>query len=130
MKKTYNSQYGFSLVEAVVALFIIGVILTLYQASLNTVFLISNTKNQEIALKIANNKMEELRADGYAALPDNGSFSDSQLDLLSGSSAAMTITDFNSDTKQIVIVIQWQGRGSAVQQTISATTLITKTGGL
>lgn len=121
---------GFSLIEVVVALFIIGVILVLYQVSSNAVLLSRSAKNQEIALRIANNKMEELRAGGYAALPESSSFSDSQMSSLPGSSATMVITDFNTDTKQILITVQWQEPGSLIPRTISLTTLITKVGGL
>jgi len=121
---------GFSLIEVVVALFIIGVILTLYQASFSTVLLSRSAKDQEIALRIANNKMEELRAGGYSALPASSNFSDSQLSSLSSSSASLAITNFSTDTKQIVITVRWQEPGSLTLKNISLTTLITKIGGL
>jgi len=130
MKKLNSLQQGFSLVEAVVALFIFGVILALYQVSFSTVLLSRSAKNQEIALRVANNKMEELRAGGYTALPESSSFSDSQLNSLASSSANMVITDFNTNTKQILITVQWQEPSSSVPKTISLTTLITKVGGL
>lgn len=114
----------------IVTLFIIGLVFTLYQAALGKVRLIRYAKNQEIALRVANNKMEELRAAGYAALPSSGSFSDSQLDSLSNSAATMTITDYNSDIKQVLINIEWQEPTGSSLKNISLTTLITKTGGL
>ncbi len=113
-----------------ITLFIIGVILLLYQVSFNNLLLSRNIKDQEIALRVANNKIEALRAEGYDTLPASGSFSDSQLDSLPGALATMTITDFNTDTKQIIITIQWQEPGIAIPQTLSLATLITKTGGL
>lgn len=125
-----KSQDGFSLIEVVITLFVIGVILVIYQAALNTVFLVRNSHNQEIALRVANNKIEELRAGGYAALPGNGAFTDAQLSGLPGSSAIMTFSDFNSSTKQVDITIQWQETGADSVKSLSLTTLIAKIGGL
>ena len=114
----------------IISLFIIGLILALYQAVLGNVRLIQYAKDQEIALRVANNKMEELRAGGYTALPASGSFSDSQLNALSSSTAAMAITDFNATTKEVLITIQWREAVGTSAKNISLTTLITKTGGL
>jgi prepilin-type N-terminal cleavage/methylation domain-containing protein len=130
IKTKINSKSGFSLLEVLVTLFIIGLVLVLYQAALGKVKLIQYAKNQEIALRIANNKIEVLRAGGYSALPSSGSFYDSQLNSLSNSSANMTVTDYNADTKQVIVTIQWQEPVSSSPKEISLITLITKTGGL
>jgi prepilin-type N-terminal cleavage/methylation domain-containing protein len=130
MKTKINSKSGFSLLEVIVTLFIIGLALILYQAALGKAKLIQYAKNQEIALRVANNKMEELRAGGYAALPSSGSFSDPQLNSLPNSSASITITDYNADTKQVIITIEWQELTGSALKNISLATLITKMGGL
>ena len=129
-KKKQNSNSGFSLLEVLVTIFFIGLILVLYQSVLSKVRLIRYVDNQEIALRVANNKIEELRAGGYSALPASGSFSDSQLNILSSCTAAMAITDFNATTKTVVITIEWQQPPSTSVRNILLTTLITKTGGL
>jgi uncharacterized membrane-anchored protein YitT (DUF2179 family) len=113
----------------ITTLFIIGLVLVLYQAALGKVKMIQYAKNQEIALRVANNKIEELRAGGYANLPASGSFSDSQLNSLSNCTVNMAITDYNADTKQVLINIEWQEPNSSLKN-ISLATLITKTGGL
>jgi prepilin-type N-terminal cleavage/methylation domain-containing protein len=130
IKIKLNSKSGFTLLEVLITLFIIGLVLVLYQMSLGKVKLIQYAKNQEIALRVANNKIEELRAGGYSGLPSSGSFSDSQLDPLSNNSASMTISNYNADTKQVLITIQWQELVSSSPKNISLVTLITKTGGL
>lgn len=130
LKTKPNSKTGFSLLEVIVTIFIIGLVLVLYQAALGKVKLIQYAKNQEIAFRVANNKIEELRAGGYSALPASGSFSDSQLNSLLNSSANMTITDYNADTKQVIITIQWQDPSGSSLKNVSLATLITKTGGL
>lgn len=125
-----KNKSGFSLLEVLVTLFFVGLILVLYQSALGKMRLIRYAQGQETALRVANNKIEELRAGGYAALPASGSFSDSQLNTLSGSSATMNITDYNASTKKVVITIQWREPPSTAERNISLTTLITKTGGL
>jgi prepilin-type N-terminal cleavage/methylation domain-containing protein len=121
---------GFSFVEISITVFIIGVVLILYLAAANTFRLTKTAKNQEIALGIASNKIEELRAGGYDTLPISGSFSDPQLSALLSGSGNMDITDYNSDTKQVQITIEWQEAGSLSARDVSLVTLITKTGGL
>ena len=113
-----------------VTLFIVGLVLVLFQQALGKSRLVNYADDQESALRVANNKIEELRAGGYAALPASGNFSDSQLNTLPNSSAAMAITNFNANTKQVVITIQWRQLVSSPMKNVSLTTLITKTGGL
>jgi Tfp pilus assembly protein PilV len=125
-----KSKSGFSLVEVLVTIFFVGLILVLYQTALSKMHLIRYVKNEQIALQVANNKIEELRAGGYSALPSSGVFSDSQLDALSNCTANMAITDFNASTKTVAITIEWQQPPSTAVRNISLSTLITKTGGL
>ena len=129
-KKKQNLNQGFSLLEVIITLMIAGFALVLFQTALGKTKLIQYAKNQEIALRVANNKIEELRSGGYPALPSTGSFSDAQLNDLPNASANMDVTDFNDDTKQIVITIQWQEPPSISPKTVSLATLVTKTGGL
>jgi prepilin-type N-terminal cleavage/methylation domain-containing protein len=129
-KKKQNLNLGFSLLEVIITLMIAGFALVLFQTALGKTKLIQYAKNQEIALRVANNKIEELRSGGYSALPSTGSFSDAQLNDLPSASANMTVTDFNDDTKRIIITIQWQDPPSVSLKTVSLATLVTKTGGL
>ncbi|MFA6193490.1 MAG: type II secretion system protein [Parcubacteria group bacterium] len=130
MKSKINNNLGFSLLEVFITLMIAGFALVLFQTALGKTKLVQYAKNQEIALRVANNKIEELRSGGYSALPSTGSFFDSQLNDLPNSSANMAITDFNDDTKQVIITVQWQDPASTSSKTVSLATLVTKTGGL
>jgi hypothetical protein len=49
---------------------------------------------------------------------------------LPNSSASITITDYNADTKQVIITIEWQELTGSALKNISLATLITKMGGL
>ncbi|OGI26295.1 MAG: hypothetical protein A3J76_04685 [Candidatus Moranbacteria bacterium RBG_13_45_13] len=124
------SKSGSSMVEVFITIFIIGMVLVLYIAAVNTIRLVKTVKDQGMALRIAGNKMEQLRASGYDNLPSSGSFSDSQLASLPNSSAAMSITDFNTSTKQVLVTVEWREPSHLSARNVSLTTLITKTGGL
>ena len=119
---------GFSLVEILVTLFILGTMLVISKAIFLGAPVIQGAKNQDLALKIARNEVEVLRALGYTSLPVSSSFTDSLLSSLSSGSGALVVSDFNLGTKQVVVTVSWMERG--VAESVSLTTLITKAGGL
>lgn len=124
----YKKNRGFSLIEIIVTIFILGTMLALSQAIFLGAPVIQGAKNQDVALKIARNEIEVLRALGYASLPVSGSFSNSLLTSLSSGSGALVVSDFNAGTKQVVVTVSWMERG--VAESVSLSTLITKAGGL
>ena len=130
MKSNLKKQTGFSLIEVVVTLFIIGVIFVLYQVALNGIFLTRNAKDQEVALRVATHKVEELRSLGYFSLPASGAFTDSQLSSLLQSSASMAISDYNLKTKQITVTVSWKENNTNVPHSLQLNTLISQDGGL
>ena len=83
---------GFTLVEVIVSIFIIGVMLLLLQAVIRSGVLVRTSKNQNIALAIARNEIENLRASGYAALPSSGSFSDALLSTLPSATTTLAVS--------------------------------------
>jgi len=121
-------QGGFSLIEVVISIFIVGTIVFMSNAILLGAPLIQSAKNQDIALKIAVNEIEGLRALGYSSVPVSGPFSDTLLVSLPSGSANITVSDFNADTKKIEATVSWTERG--VPESVSLSTLITKIGGL
>lgn len=122
---------GFSLVEVTVSILIMSVMLLLLQAVVRSSVLVRTSKNQGIALSIANNKLESLRAGGYAALPLSGSFSDNLLSTLPpAATTTLAVSAYNAKTKQVSVSVVWRDSGSAASSTVSLSTLITETGGL
>jgi prepilin-type N-terminal cleavage/methylation domain-containing protein len=130
LKSNLKKQTGFSLIEVVVTLFIIGVIFVIYQVALNGIFLTRNAKDQEVALRVATHKVEELRSLGYFSLPASGAFTDSQLSSLLQSSASMAISDYNLKTKQITVTVSWKENNTNVPHSLQLNTLISQDGGL
>lgn len=84
---------------------------------------------ENVAFRIADSKLNELRAGGYATLPTSGPFSDSQLTALPQGLASTTVTDWNAKTKQVVIGVSWFGADSTTHY-VSLVTLVTESGGL
>ncbi len=121
---------GFTLIEALVALFLIGLILVMFQATLKNMPLIKLAKNQDKALKIVSSELEELRAGGHDALPATGSFSDTALTTLPSGSGMVTVSTVNAATKQVTVTVTWREQNATTDSTVSLTTLITDIGGL
>jgi prepilin-type N-terminal cleavage/methylation domain-containing protein len=121
--------HGFTLVEVVVAIFVIGVMIVASTALLRGASASRVTLDQGVALSIAQNKIEALRAGGYAALPASGSFTDTALGALTSGAGTVTIATYDSTTKRVDVTVSWVGK-DAVSRNITLTTLLTQTGGL
>jgi len=125
-----HSHKGFSLIEVVIAIAIIAMI---YVATTRFLQIIPPTsgdaRNEDLALKIASNEMETLRAGGYDVLPPSESFTSSLLSSLPSGAAALVVTDYDTQTKRVDITVSWQGV-SLTNRSLSLTTLIAKNSGL
>lgn len=134
-----HAYRGFSLIESIVSIFIVGVMLLLLQGVLRSAALAQASQHQNAALSIARNELESLRAGGYGALPDSGPFYDSLLSSLPSATAYLTISDYEegeesgetgNEIKQVTVRVQWQDPGITASSTVSLSTLISQTGGL
>ncbi len=121
---------GFSLVEVIVSLFILGILLLLFQAVIRSASLVKAAGDQEIATAIARNELEGLRAAGYAALPASGSFADNLLSTLPDATTTLSVSSYTPQTKLVTVAVLWQDPASSASSTVTLSTLITKVGGL
>jgi len=120
---------GFSLIEVVVAIAIIGVMVVATSTLLQRLPISGReVRDQDLALRIARNEIEVLRAAGYDSLPASGSFTNTLLSSLASSSASLTISDFNAKTKRVEANVSW--RGALGTRFVSLTTLITENSGM
>ena len=122
---------GFSLIEVIISIFLMGVMLVLFQSVMSTTTLVRTSKNQGTALAIARNEIEKLRADGYSAVPASGSFYDSLLSALpSAATTTLTVSAYTAKVKQVGVTVVWRDAGASASSTVSLDTLIAQTGGL
>ncbi len=126
--KNSTHEGGYTIIEIVIGLLIVGLSLTIYQVSLNTVQLNKQAKYQDLALRIANSKIEELRAEPYSALPASGTFSHALLTDLPSGQGAMTVDTYNDGMKEVTVTVYWQS-GTATRN-VSLKTLMAEIGGL
>lgn len=120
---------GFTLIEVLISIFVVGVLVALYGVGVMTTSLTREAAHQDIALHAASQQLESLRMGGYAALPASGSFSNAQITQLPSGSGAMTVGALNAKTKQVAVTVSWQ-EGSRGSRSVSLSTYITETGGL
>ncbi len=123
-------QAGYSIVEVLITLFIISAILLLYESALQSVALSENTKNQEIALRIAKNKLESLRGAGYDALPASGTFTDTSMSTIPSGAGSISVVDYNTKLREVDVTVTWRRKGASTDSSIVLTTLVSKIGGL
>lgn len=107
LTKTQKSQSGFTLIEVLVTILIIGVTLVIYGGASKASSLNKENKYKEIALRIADQKIQDLRTDGYSSIPASGSFADSMLSSLPSGSGNITVSNLNAETKDVVVRVTW-----------------------
>lgn len=120
---------GFTIIELLVSLFIIAAVILLASAILSTTPVSRNARNQDLALKVAETELAELRATEYDSLPVSGAFTDALLTSIPGSAGSITVTDIGSTTKSIMVTVSWQPTTGGTQS-VSLTTIVARTGGL
>jgi len=117
------------LIEMLISVFILSITVAFVTVMAGTIAVSRDSAFVHNAFRIADNKLDELRAGGYAALPASGPFNDPGLADLPQGSASTTITVWNAQTKKVTADVSWQSADGA-QRAVSLTTLITESGGL
>ncbi len=125
-----NPSRGFSLIEVLISLFIFSILIILFQSVMQSSTLVIIEKNRVVALSIVQDEIEKVRANGYEALPVNGTFQNSLLDNLPSATASITSSAYDAQTARITARVLWQDTNSISSSTIFISTLLTKTGGL
>ncbi len=126
--KNYNQQKGFGIIEVVVTLFLIGVTLLMFAIVSNSVVLNKYNKYKEVALRIAEHELQELRTTPYASLPSSGSLSNSQLSSIPQGAANLTITEIETGLSEAEVVVSWRNPSGTGTQQVSLSTYLWQTG--
>ncbi len=121
-------QTGFTIIEVLLGLLIVSVMLVIYVVSINTLKLNEIVRDRELALRIAGNEIETLRATPFNSLPASGSFADPLLSSLSQGAGAITVSALNASTKQVTVTVTWHRPATPADSSISLVTLITQGG--
>ncbi len=109
----------------------LGVMLIMLQAILQSATLVRVSKNQGIALSIAKNELEYVRSLGYALLPGYTTFSDSLVSTLpTAATTTFAVSTYNTKAKQVTVSVVWLDPGSSASSTVTLSTIIAQTGGL
>lgn len=124
-----TSRAGFTLIEVIVTIFLVGIIAATYGSMVLMVSLTRNAQREDIALRIASEKLGVLRAGGYDSLPVSGTFTDPQMSSLPNGAGSISVSDLNAESKQVDVTVSWQDPGKATRS-ILMSTLIIETGGL
>ena len=120
---------GFTLVEILITVFVLGATAALFTSALTTLALTNNLMNQDVALRIATQQLEDMRAAGYSSIPGSGTFVNSLSSTLPSPTLVMTVSDFNAKTKKVAVSVSWQETGEPTRA-VSLSTLVTDAGGL
>ena len=124
-----SATRGFSLIEVLVTIVVMLAGIAAYAASVYSIAVIKDAREQALATHIAENEIENLRQSGYSNLPGSGSFADSQLSSLPSGSGSLTVSAFDAKTKQVDVSVSWTEPNIGARS-VSLTTLVTQTGGL
>lgn len=126
--KIVKTQSGFSIIEIVVTLFIIGLTLILLQMSANSVVLNKQARYKEIATRIADQKMQSIRTTAFASIPSSGSFNDPLMSSIPGGSGSITVTNTSATLKNVTVTVNWLNSRSNATTSVSLQTYITEGG--
>ncbi len=124
-----KKRRGFTLIEMLIALLIMSITTAFVAVVMGTVKFTRDLGYENNAFRIAESKLDELRAGGYATLPSDGAFSDPGLVNLPQGVASTSVTVLNAKTKQVMAGVSWLGV-DGLTHSVSLTTLITESGGL
>jgi len=104
-----NFKSGFTLIEVIIAMFMLTALIVFYASALNLVALSRRVRVEDLAYHVANKEMETLRDTALASLPASGTISDPMLGQLPSGMGTFTVTNYPgySGMKEIVVTVTW-----------------------
>lgn len=115
MLKLKTKQSGFTIIELLIALAIIGIVLPALALGVNSLTVLNNrTRDLTLTNLIAENKAEELRNSGFNSLNDGTvEFTDElPIELAPPRLASYSVTNSSPGIKELVITITYQDYGN------------------
>ncbi len=102
-----NNQAGFTVLEVMITIFVIAVSLLVFQATAHSLTLNKQGRSREIALRIADKKLQTIRTTAFASIPASGSFSDPLLSTLPNGQGNIEVSNINSTLKDVAVTVSW-----------------------
>ncbi len=122
--KNTQKENGFGILEVVITLFIIGVTLLLFAVVSNSVVLNKYNRYKEIALRIAEHELQELRTTPYANLPASGGVTNTQLSTIPQGAGTIAISEVSTGLSQATVTITWRNPSSSGNQQVVLSTYL------
>lgn len=123
-KQKVSRQAGFGILEVIVTMLIIGITLLLFQVVSNSVVLNKYNRYKEIALRIAEDKIQELRTTPNTSLPSSGPFTNSLLSSMPQGAGTIEITQEADGLSKALVTVSWMNpQGTDVQKVTLSTYL-------
>ncbi|HMR55382.1 MAG TPA: type II secretion system protein [Candidatus Doudnabacteria bacterium] len=123
-----RKQGGFTIIEVLVTLLIIGVTLLLYTVISNSITLNKYNRYKEVALRSAETRLQDLRTTSYDSLPSSGSFTNAQIQTLPDGTANLEITEISAGLAEATVTVSWRSPSSDAMQEISLSTFLSEHG--
>ena len=128
--KGFSLTRGFSLIEYLLAIAMVGIIIILMANLPNAMGLMNKSKHLSLGREIAAKQIEDKRAVSFANLAnDNSAIVDSRINLLPGGSGTVIVEDCDptictdeENIKQVTVTVNWQDNNKT--QTVSLKTFI------
>ena len=100
-------QNGFTLIEVMIAIFLVGVVLVLFQTVIVASIMNRRVEYQETALRIASAAMENVRALPSGTLPTSSLIVNPLLSSLPKGEAILTTSSFKDNTTMVMVIVSW-----------------------
>jgi prepilin-type N-terminal cleavage/methylation domain-containing protein len=124
----HRKQGGFTIIEVLVTLLIIGVTLLLYTVISNSITLNKYNRYKEVALRSAETRLQDLRTVSYDSLPTSGTFTNAQIQTLPEGTANLEITEISTGLSEATVTVSWRSPSSNTMQEISLSTFLSEHG--
>ena len=112
-------ENGFTLLEILITILILGIsVFAIFQAFSTGVLSSTDVENTDLALNLAQAKMEELRNTAFASLASSGSTADPNFPNFN-----TTVSVTGTDPKTVEVTVAWNVQGQASSTSVVLTTL-------
>ena len=112
-------EKGFTLLEILITIMVLGIgVFAIFEAFSTGVLSSTEVVNTDLALNLAQAKMEELRNTDFASLASNGPTAD-----LNFPNFNTTVSVTGTDPKTVGVTVAWNEKGPATSASVALTTL-------